>query len=151
MGALLGQTFFYMYMLSQLLKQKFIYLVWPAQPIPPPSLICYARKIRGGGGMGLAGQTRQGYACTGWWWSASTTTQPSFTTTQAILTSHNRVKLEILYQMHFDCNNGSFLELEKPPLKSLWAEPCMCTPCFQYPCVSIIPHHSSSPPLAPPL
>ena len=30
--------------------------------------------------------------------------------------------LKILHQMHFDCNNSSLLELEKPPLRSLWAE-----------------------------
>ena len=30
----------------------------------------------------------------------------------------------MLHQMHFDCNNGSFLDLEKPPLRSPWAGPC---------------------------
>ena len=33
--------------------------------------------------------------------------------------------LELLYKIYFDCNNGSFLELEKPQLRSLWAGPCI--------------------------
>ena len=54
-------------------------------------------------------------------WSASTTTQPSFTTTQAILiTTHNRVSVRNATP---HCNNDSFLELDKPPLRSVWAEP----------------------------
>ena len=56
------------------------------------------------------------------WWSASTTTQPSFITAQAILTT-TRNGVNATPKIHFDCNNGSFLYLEKP-FRSLWAEPC---------------------------
>ena len=38
-------------------------------------------------------------------------------------------------KMYFDCNNGTFLEHEKPPLRSLWAESCTLHVCSSILCI----------------
>ena len=61
-------------------------------------------------------------AYTGRRWSA-TTTPLSLLLPPLKLFLSPLTTLEMLHQICLDYNNGSFLELEKPPLKSLQAEP----------------------------